>query len=76
MLDIGNVVEGLPVLNTFSQVRVRDPVEPDTNRVDFARCYELLALFREDTSVEDQFGVLDIWTVRLKNVVWCRTFHT
>jgi len=75
MFDIGNVVEGLPVLNTFSQVWVRDPVEPDTNGIDLSRCYELLALFREDTSVEDQFGVLDIWTVGLENVVRCRAFH-
>ena len=76
MFDIGNVVERLPVFNTFSQVRVRDPVEPDTNCVDLPRCYELLALFGEDTSIEDQFGVLDIWTVRRENVVRCRTFNT
>jgi len=73
VFDIGNDVEGLPVLNTFSKVWVRDPVEPDTNRVDLPRCYELLALFGE---VEDQFGVVDIWTVRREDVVLCRTFHT
>ena len=76
MFDIGNVVERLPLLNTFSQVWVRDPVEPDTNRVDLPRCYELLTLFREDTGIKDQFGVLDIWTVRREDVVRCRTFNT
>jgi hypothetical protein len=76
MFDIGNIVEGLPVLNTFSQLWVRDPVEPDTNRVNLAKCHELLALFGEDTSVKNQFGVLDIWTVGLEDVVRCRTFHT
>ena len=76
MFDIGNVVERLPVFNTFSQVRVRDPVEPDTNCVDLPRCYKLLAFFREDAGIEDQFGVLDIWTVRREDVVRCRTFNT
>ena len=36
MFDIGNIIERLPVLNTFSQVWVR---EPDTNRVDLLKCY-------------------------------------
>ena len=76
MFDIRNVVKGFPVFNTFSQVWVRDPVEPDTNRIDLPRCYELLALFGEDTSIEDQFGVLDIWSVRREDVVLCRTFNT
>ena len=76
MFDIRNVVKGLPVLNAFCQVWVSDPVEPDTNGVDLASCYELLALFGEDTPVEDQFGVLDIRTVARENVVLYRTFHT
>jgi hypothetical protein len=76
VFDIGNIVKGLPVLNTFSKVRLRDPVEPDTNRNDLPKCYELLALFGEDTSIKDQFGVLDIWTVRCEDVVLCCTFNT
>ena len=36
--DIRNVVKGFSVFNTFCQVRVRDPVEPDANCVDLARC--------------------------------------
>ena len=76
MFDIGNIVEGFPVLNTFCQVWVRDPVESDTNCVDLARCYKRLTLVREDTTIEDQFGVLDIRTVGFEDVVLCRTFHT
>ena len=64
------------MLNTFCEVRVCDPVEPDGNGVDLARCDKLLALFGEDTTVEDQFGILDIWTVGFEDVVLCCTFHT
>ena len=64
------------MLNTFRQVRVRDPVGPDADSVNPARRHELLALFGEDASVEDQFGVFKVRTVRLENVVPCRTFYT
>jgi hypothetical protein len=74
--DIGNVVKGFSVLNTFYQVWVRDPVEADADRVDLARCYELFALFGENIGIEDKFGVLNIWTICLEDVVLCRTVHT
>ena len=74
--DIGNVVKGFSVLNTFCEVGVRDPVEPDANCVDLARCQELLTLFGLNTGIEDQFGILDIWAVGFKDVVFCCTVHT
>ena len=55
---------------------MRDPVGPDADGVDLARCYELLALFGEDAGVEDQFGIFNVWTVSLENVVPCRTSYT
>ena len=76
MWDIGNVVKGFSVLNTFCQVRVRDPVEPDANRVDLARCQELLTFFGLNTGIEDHFGILDVWPVGLEDVVFRCAVHT
>jgi len=76
VFGIENVVKGLPVLNTFCQVWVRDPVGANADGVDLARCYELLALFGEDAGVEDQFGIFNVRTVSLENVVPCHMFYT
>ena len=73
---IENVVKRLPVLNPFCQVWVGDPTQPVADCVDLARCYELLAFFGEDAGVEEQFGVFDVWTVSLENIVLCPTFYT
>ena len=75
-MAIKNVVQGLPVLNTLCQVWVRNPAEPVADCVDFARCYELLTLFGEDSSIEEQFRIFNVWTVSLKNIVLCPTFYT
>jgi len=75
-LAIEHVVKGLPVLNAFCQVWVCDPAQPVADGVDLARCYELLALFGEDPGIEEQFGVFNVRTVSLENVVLCPTFYT
>jgi hypothetical protein len=76
LCNIRNVVKGFPVLNTFRQVWMSDPVEADSNCADLARCHKHLTLFWENTGVEEQFGVLNVWPIALKNFVLDRTRHT
>ena len=68
------------MLHTLRKIRVCNPHGPDEDTIDFARCDELVAFLRCDSSIKECFGILDDRSIGTDYVMWrgalfaCRSY--